>query len=95
LATTGFLLLSEGFLTSTEEDPSYGVEEVVTIALLQKLLGQEEAVAKLVPVPGITWDAEFADPERQLWHQTKMESKLSRAARQMKIAKLEGVVHHY
>ncbi|KAL7564615.1 hypothetical protein ACA910_017956 [Epithemia clementina (nom. ined.)] len=96
LATTGFLLLSEGYLTSSDKEPSYGVEEVVTIALLQQLLGKENAVAKLVPVPGVDWDANFgADVDRQQWHESKMESKLTRAARQMELTKLSGVVHHY
>ena len=95
LATTGFLLLSEGYLTSSDDEPSYGVEEVIAIALLQKLLGPDSAKAKLVPIPGVNWESDFSDPERRLWHQAKMESKLSRAARQMKIAKLTGVVHHY
>ena len=96
LATTGFLLISDGHLTSAGTDPSYGVEEVITIALLQQLLGKERAVAKLVPVPGVSWDANFgADPDRQKWHESKMESKKSRAARQMEIMKLSGVVHHY
>ena len=58
-----------------------GVEEVVAIAVLQKLLGRERAKAKLVQMAdgggGVEWDQTFGgDPARQEWHARKMESKL-------------------
>jgi hypothetical protein len=71
-----------------------GVEEVVTIALLQKLLGASNAVAKLIAVPDVTWDESFDDPKRQEWHDQKMASKLSRADQQMKLLGLDGQVEH-
>ena len=71
-----------------------GVEETVTIALLQKLLGHTHAVAKLLAVPDVTWDEHFDDPARQEWHDQKMASKLSRAQRQMDLLGLTGKVEH-
>jgi hypothetical protein len=47
LALTGFQVVSDGILTEDATEPSYGVEEVVAIALLQKVLGATKAKAKL------------------------------------------------
>jgi len=107
LALTGFQLVSEGLVMpdhAVDDDVApgmniAGVEEVVAIAVLQKLLGRERAKAKLVQMAdggGVEWDQTFGgDPARQEWHARKMESKLSRAARQMELLGLtEGVVHH-
>ena len=108
LAVTGFVMVSEGLVapppspsdgeeTTNRQTTKYaGVEEVVTIALLQQLLGRDEARAKLVPVPGIAWDASFGgDAQRQAWHESKMQSKLTRAAIQLQLTNLTGQVHHY
>lgn len=94
LALTGFQLVSDGLLTNDSTEPSYGIEEVVATCLLQKLLGQDHAKSKLVQLPGIHWDQEFETPERQKWHEFKMESKSIRAARQLELTGLSGVVHH-
>jgi hypothetical protein len=94
LALTGFQLVSEGHLTDDQTQPSYGVEEVVAIAMLQALLGKEMAVAKLVRLPGVDWDQSFCDPERQKWHVAKMESKRIRSQVQLDLLGLKGSVIH-
>ena len=103
LALTGFQLISDGLASDLAPPPAEGakplinmggVEEVVTIALLQKLLGPTQAVAKLVAVPDVTWNEHFEDPARQEWHDQKMASKLSRAQRQMDLLGLTGKVQH-
>lgn len=94
LALTGFQLVSEGVHCTSNEPSWAGVEEVVAIAVLQKLLGSENAVAKLVPTDGVEWDQTFDDPARQQWHEQKMKSKLERAAKQLEITGLQGIVHH-
>lgn len=97
LALTGFLFVSEGLLTDPQTAPSLGVEEVATIAVLQQLLGTQRAKAKLVPVPGVAWDATFAgDNKRKQWHDEKMKSKQIRAARQLELLNdLTGLVYHF
>lgn len=103
LALTGFQLVSDGLASDLTPAPADGtpplinmggVEETVTIALLQKLLGQSHAVAKLVSVPDVTWNEHFDDPSRQEWHDQKMASKLSRAQRQLDLLGLTGKVQH-
>jgi len=93
LALTGFQLVSEGL-----QPPAVaGVEEVVVIAVLQKILGGDNAKAKLVQVDGggVEWDQTFGgDPARKQWHEEKMQSKISRAATQLELLGLKGVVHH-
>lgn len=92
LALTGFQLVSEGLVDDT---PSIGgIEEVVATALLQKLLGPSHAVSKLVKLPGVNWEQSFADEERRKWHEFKMQSKLSRGARQLELTGLSGTVLH-
>lgn len=91
LAMTGFALVSEGHLSI---EPSYGVEEVVAIALLQKLLGTENAQAKLLKLNSVNWTQDFDDPERRRWHDEKMKSKVERADRQLQLMALSGKVHH-
>jgi hypothetical protein len=95
LALTGFQLVSDGVLTDDATNPSFGVEEVVAIALLQKILGSTKAKAKLVKVPSVEWDQVFHDQKRQKWHESKMNSKLERADRQLQLMGLTGTVHHY
>lgn len=94
LALTGFQLVSDGLLTNDDTEPSYGVEEVICIALLQKLLGADNAQAKLVRLSGVAWDQSFLDPERAKWHEQKLESKRQRAARQLELTGLSGTVQH-
>jgi hypothetical protein len=96
LALTGFLLVSDGLLSDDQTDPSFGIEEVVAISLLQRLLGPENAKAKLVQLTSssVDWNQEFDDPERKKWHEQKMNSKRTRAARQLELTGLSGVVHH-
>ena len=117
LALTGFQLVSEGLIhdkdsqANPDDDATdismAGVEEVVAIAVLQRLLGAEHAKAKLIQLNnkdttstsssgGVTWDQAFGgDPARQKWHEQKMQSKISRAARQLQLlGGLTGTVHH-
>lgn len=100
LARTGFQLVSEGIVNDSEQQNMAGVEEVVAIAVLQKLLGAEQAKAKLVQMQdgksGVVWDQTFGgDPARQQWHEQKMQSKLSRADRQLQLLTgAGGTVHH-
>lgn len=75
-----------------------GIEEVVAIALLQTILGKDQAKAKLVHIPELEWKVDFdKDPARQAWHQQKMQSKMERASQQLScfgIGTLQGSVHH-
>jgi hypothetical protein len=70
------------------------VEEVAAIALLQKLLGEDEAKAKLIRLPDVSWDQQFDDEDRQKWHDKKMQSKVERAARHLELTGLSGWVQH-
>lgn len=70
------------------------MEEVAAIAMLQNLLGEEEAKAKLMRLPDVSWDQTFDDEERQKWHEKKMQSKLERAARHLELTGLSGWVEH-
>ncbi|KAL7524336.1 hypothetical protein ACHAXR_000533, partial [Thalassiosira sp. AJA248-18] len=96
LALTGFLLVSEGL--HPEEDGregSGGVEEVCTIATLQRILQPHNAQAKLVSIPGTSWGQDFAnDEKRKEWHERKMMSKFTRAKRQLDLLGLSGTVIH-
>lgn len=92
LALTGFCLVSEGLLT---DEPSHGVEEVAAIVTLQRILGDLQAVAKLVQLDQVDWQDTFdSDPARRAWHEEKMKSKLDRAARQLDLLQLSGIVEH-
>jgi hypothetical protein len=96
LALTGFQSVSDGLhgSGSGQQASIAGVEEVVAIAVLQKLLGPEHTKAKLVRTEGVEWDQRFDDPARQLWHEHKMKSKMERAAKQLELTGLQGIVHH-
>lgn len=104
LALTGFLLVSEGlhFNPSNDNDGSGsrlegGVEEVVTIATLQRILGPKKACAKLVHIPSISWETDNFnnDAGRKEWHEHKMNSKITRAQAQLALLGLnDGVVIH-
>ena len=102
LSLTGFLLVSEGLHPEddgSELGSSAGVEEVCTIATLQRLLGPCNAQAKLICIPGeesTSWDTSNfeKDAKRQEWHEKKMASKVARAKRQLELLGLSGTVIH-
>lgn len=78
-------LISYGFITFNSPVPA-GIEEVSTIYILQKLLPAGTSEAKLVPIPGIQWDTQFhGDEARRQWHESKMQSKLQRAAKHLEL----------
>jgi hypothetical protein len=85
-------------VTTTSSFTSAGIEEVVAIALLQSILGKDQAKAKLVHIPELEWKVDFdKDPARQAWHQQKMQSKLERASQQLSCfgnGALQGFVYH-
>ena len=95
LALTGFLLVSEGLHLGDDgrEGPA-GVEEACAIATLQRILQPQNAQAKLVSIPGATWEQEFEDEKRREWHERKMLSKFTRAQRQLDLMGLTGTVLH-
>mmetsp|Transcript_26302 Transcript_26302/g.41284 ORF Transcript_26302/g.41284 Transcript_26302/m.41284 type:complete len:332 (-) Transcript_26302:57-1052(-) len=98
LALTGFLQVSEGL--HNDEDgkdgaANAGVEEVCTIATLQKILPANTAQAKLLLIDGVQWGQDFGDDEgRKEWHEKKMMSKVTRAKRQLELMGLGGTVLH-
>jgi len=97
LALTGFLLVSEGLHPEQEEGiSSAGVEEVVAIATLQRILQPCNAQAKLVSIPGTSWGIQDFnnDEKRKEWHEKKMQSKLTRAKCQLDLLGLSGTVIH-
>ncbi|KAL7548314.1 hypothetical protein ACHAWF_011601 [Thalassiosira exigua] len=97
LALTGFLLVSEGLHPAKDggDGLSGGVEEVCTIATLQRILGPEKAQAKLISIPGTSWQQDFGnDEKRNEWHEKKMKSKYTRAKRQLELMGLTGTVIH-
>ena len=96
LALTGFLLVSEGLHPDVDgKEGAAGVEEVCTIAMLQKIL-PNSAQAKLVSIPGgVQWGQDFGDDEgRKEWHEKKMMSKVTRAKRQLDLMGLSGSCKH-
>mmetsp|Transcript_14054 Transcript_14054/g.20578 ORF Transcript_14054/g.20578 Transcript_14054/m.20578 type:complete len:275 (+) Transcript_14054:87-911(+) len=91
LALVGFPLVAEGLHANI----AAGVEEVSTIALIQRTVGADRAKAFLVPLEDIKWDQQFDDPERKAWHERKMQSKVERPARHLGLLNnCTGVVHH-
>lgn len=68
-----------------------GVEEVTAIALLQHLMGHDDARAILVELPPeleaqVTWKTSWnGDKQREQWHEYKMNSKISRPAAQLEL----------
>jgi len=79
LGLTGFLTVSSGNLP----DIPGGVEEVVTISLLQTL-HPYSMNAKIVELKGVTWDTKWSCKEREAYHIAKMASKNERAKKQLK-----------
>jgi fatty-acyl-CoA synthase len=78
LTVFGFPSVADGY----GQSEAAGMEEVVTISLLQHFYG-EEARAYLVDAPGIVWRQVCSDPIRDAAHRKKMETKLQRATAQM------------
>jgi len=78
LALTGFLSISSGNLT----DIPGGIEEVVTISLLQQL--QPNIMkAKLIKLSSVHWNTNWSSKERSSYHQKKMASKDERSQIQL------------
>ena len=96
LALMGFLLVSEGLHPDEDgKEGASGVEEVCTIATLQKILPSNTAQAKLLLIPGVQWGQDFGDDKgRKEWHERKMMSKVTRAKRQLELMGLRGTVLH-
>ena len=79
LGLTGFLSISSGNLT----DIPGGIEEVVTISLLQKL-HPKSMKAKLIKLSSVHWNTDWSSEERSAYHQKKMASKDERSQIQLK-----------
>ncbi len=78
LGITGFLTVSSGVYS----DVPGGMEEVVTISLLQHLR-PGDCRAKMVEIPGLHWACDWNDPIRLDFHRQKMASKQKRAEIQL------------
>ena len=93
---TGFLQVSEGL---HGEEGIAGIEEVCTIATLQRTLSSEGAKAKLIqihPPNVVAWGQDFSEDEaRREWHERKMQSKETRAKKQLDLMGLSGIVLHH
>lgn len=81
LGLIGFLTLSSGNL----EDVPGGIEEVVTISLLQKLK-PHSMKAKVINLSSVVWNTHWDSNERDVYHKKKMESKDRRS--QIQLTKL-------
>jgi len=79
LGLTGFLTVSSGNLLGI----SGGVEEVVTISLLQTL-HPNSMIAKMVELKSVVWSTEWSCKEREAYHIAKMASKNDRAKKQLR-----------
>ncbi|KAI8927196.1 hypothetical protein BC831DRAFT_453163 [Entophlyctis helioformis] len=104
LSLTGFLMVAEGTLPGIDG----GVEEVSTIAVLQRLLTPQGARAVLLGMPlqerngsqdssAGGWDTDWADEGRRAWHEKKMRSKVARPAAHLALLQLdtfEALVDH-
>ena len=78
LGLTGFLSISSGNLTNIPG----GIEEVVTISLLQKLQPRTMK-AKLIKLASVHWNTDWSSQERSAYHQKKMASKDERSQIQL------------
>lgn len=96
LSLTGFVLVADGVHPGKDGSTGVsGVEEVSTIAVMQRILGADDAKAKLVSLSDeVKWETDFEDEERQAWHERKMNSKLERATRHLELLSLNGTVLH-
>jgi hypothetical protein len=84
LNATGFLGISSGIVKSIPG----GMEEVVTISLLQKLY-PNEAHAKLVSISDLLWIPIWDNIERENDHKEKIITKSLRAEAQLKYLRIE------
>jgi hypothetical protein len=88
LGLTGFLSISSGNL----EDIPGGIEEVVTISLLQKLKPYQMK-AKVIDLSSVHWNTKWSSSERKEYHEKKMRTKSERAQIQLEKLGIEaGVV---
>ena len=99
LALTGFPVVSEGLHPYNNDDGSKtpgpsGVEEVSTVALLQKILTPKLSKVKLIRSSEVEWETTWDDKEREEWHKKKMTSKVSRPKRHLELLGLSGVTIH-
>ena len=78
LGLTGFLSISSGNL----ENIPGGIEEVVTISLLQQLK-LNMMKAKLINLPSVVWETSWDCDKREEYHEKKMRSKDKRAKIQL------------
>eukprot|EP01084_Bolivina_argentea_P222988 377358_1 len=97
----GFSLVSDGII----DDLIGGIEEVVTISIIQQINGFDINQCKLIKFVGngfdikndLHWNTDFKnDIERVKYHETKMKSKVERAElqlKQMKNLKVGKVMH--
>lgn len=88
----GFPMIGDGLLDKGSE--TGGVEEVSAIALLQRLRPHWTAHLLAFPPEQSSWNVNFADPARALYHEKKMESKNSRPKAHLDLLQLEGAVEH-
>nr|VFJ92732.1 MAG: hypothetical protein BECKH772A_GA0070896_1004713 [Candidatus Kentron sp. H]VFJ93252.1 MAG: hypothetical protein BECKH772B_GA0070898_100414 [Candidatus Kentron sp. H]VFK00457.1 MAG: hypothetical protein BECKH772C_GA0070978_1004613 [Candidatus Kentron sp. H] len=79
LARTGFLTVSSGLLDGIPG----GVEEVVTISLLQHM-DPDHCMAKIFKASRLHWAIDCVEPERERLHEAKMQSKYDRAEGQLR-----------
>lgn len=79
LGLTGFLSISSGNL----EDIPGGIEEVVTISLLQQLK-PNEMKAKVIDLESVHWNTKWSSDERAAYHKQKMKTKNERSQIQLK-----------
>lgn len=88
LGLTGFLSISSGNL----EDIPGGIEEVVTISLLQQLK-PNEMKAKVIDLESVHWNTKWSSTERKEYHKQKMKTKNERSQIQLEKLGIEaGVV---
>jgi hypothetical protein len=87
-------LILTGFLSVSDIGSSAGIEECAVVAIHQQIFPQ--ARAKLVRLLDVEWQECFADEERRLWHENKMNSKIERAEAQLAMLGLarSGRVEH-
>ncbi|MEA3383870.1 MAG: hypothetical protein U9Q20_04230 [Campylobacterota bacterium] len=78
LGLTGFLSISSGNL----ENIPGGIEEVVTISLLQQLK-VNQMKAKLINLSSVVWETSWDCEKREEYHENKMRSKDERAKKQL------------
>jgi hypothetical protein len=78
LGLTGFLSISSGNL----EDVPGGIEEVVTISLLQQLK-PNDMKAKVIDLESVHWNTKWSSDERKEYHQQKMKTKNERSQVQL------------